>query len=120
MNLSRLNKFILFFLPALLVFIALRNYLIHPGISLLPELMYSQDFISLLQSHLHAWDNSVSLGHSNLVYPEAIGDRQMYGSIAPLSTIPWLFLLSLLQILMGEYTQKIYFIPVTITKKSFC
>lgn len=109
MNLSRINKFILFFLPALLILIALRNYLILPGIALLPELMYSQDFIVLLQNHLHAWDNSVSLGHSNIVYPEAIGDRQIYGSIAPLSTIPWLFFLSLLQALTGEFAQKVYF-----------
>lgn len=109
MRFSKFHRFLLFLIPFIFVLIALRNYLFNLGISLLPELMYSQNFFILLQNHLHAWDSSVSLGHSNLVYPEALGDRQIYGSIAPLSTIIWLFLLSLLQLSTGEFTQKIYF-----------
>lgn len=102
------HKYFPFFFFAIIVLLAARKFLFVNGYVSYGEFLDSNDYAFFLKDFLHAWSDYTTLGHSNIGFPTLFGLNPTFFITSPGLQIPWLFIMSVLQLFLGPFTSRIY------------
>lgn len=87
-----------------------RKFITQPGLILYSEFLESTNYYLLLKDFLTGWGSYISFGHSNIGLTTSYGLNPVFWILPPGYFMPLLTLLSILQLIFGDSTGKIFII----------
>ncbi len=109
-NLIRFYPFIIF---SVIILYITRKFLFKDGYILYGEFFGSVDYFFFFKNYLTAWGNT-NFGHSNLGITTNYGLDNPFWIIPPGYDIPFLFILSFLQLIFKSFSMKLYILAAII------
>ena len=107
---KKARKFWPFIFFSGIILFATRKFLFKDGYILYGEYFSTTNYFFYLKDFLKAWSDNTSLGHSNIGFPTTYGSNPVFFINSPGFVISWLTLMSMLQLVFGQLTSKIYFL----------
>src|SRR3990167_3548114 len=107
---SLIRKYWPFLIFLYIVFYVCRKFLFSSGLLLFGEFIGSNDFYFFLSKYFNAWEEYVTLGHSNIGFPTTYGNNPTFYIGVPVKVLRGLLLRTILNLLFFFLNGQAYII----------